>query len=235
MTNIINQYSEQIWNIYNENFPSYLKQPKKKFITSIYKYNFFDIMFHNYDNKYHLNNLPNRQHNISGLNKDLTYSNRFFSNIFNIAGFALFNYFPKYKILHLDYISLAKVCQGKGNGSYYLKYLINNLYLKNQPMFSYLILECEDHLLKFYKSNGFVKINFNYTYKGNKMNLMVYGDVNIKKYQLNIIALYLQNIFNKYVHLIFILTKQIFQFTLNYSYLINLKYRFHVVDNYQKS
>ena len=43
-----------------------------------------------------------------------------------------------------------------------------------------MILECEDHLIKFYEKNGFIRINYDYQYNNIKMNLMLYND--FKKY-----------------------------------------------------
>ncbi len=233
MEQIINQYSSQIWSIYNSNFPSYLKKPKKLFIKKLIKYDFWDLLVVGKNIKKNINNLSK----LTGLNKDSTYSNLFFSNFSNsdIAGFSLFNYFPKFKILHLDYVSLAKFYQGKGNGTSYLKYLIENIFLKYQNIFSYFVLECEDHLIKFYKSLGFVKINFSYLYLGVPMNLMVWNSLNpISKLQGILIALYLQRIFNPVKFICFIPKQDFVEFTLNYSYLISKKYRFHIVDNFQK-
>ncbi len=179
-TCLLHKYSDNIWNIYNENFPSYLKTPKRRFISNLNHYAFWDILFYNSKNniKHNLNNLTNltnqtNQTQHSGLNKGTTYSNLDFSVFINksnsdsdknslVSGFALFNFFSKKKLLHLDYLSLSKLMQGKGNGKAYLQYLINHVYKKNYKQFKYLVLECEDHLVQFYKSNGFIQIEFNY-------------------------------------------------------------------------
>lgn len=246
MNELINKYSEEIWNIYNDNFPLYLKEPRKKFITKLPKYKFWDILFFNkiHNKKQSLNNISKQ----SGLNKETTYSNLNFSVFINnvsdletldVAGFSLFNFFPKKKILHLDYLSLSKTMQGKGNGKAYLQYLINQIYKKHSKLFSYFVLECEDHLINFYKSNGFVSIDFNYYYKGIKMNLMIYTDKKISKYTMRNIGLFLSNVFSKNgknantKH--FVLTiSLILKYSYEYLFIINYKFRFHIIDNFQK-
>ena len=241
MNKIIDKYSEEIWNIYNENFPSYLKEPKRQFVSKLSHYKFWDILFNNNQTKTNINNF-NLKH--SGLNKETTYSNLNFSVFLNklqsqsideVIGFALFNFFPKNKLLHLDYLSLSKSVQGKGFGKTYLQYLISNIYKKNPNKFSYLVLECEDHLVKFYKSNGFVQINFNYYYKGIKMNLMVYNTKKISWRIMHNIALFLTTVFNQICIQVFKNNEvQIIKFTTYYLLNIHWKFRFHIVDNFQK-
>ncbi len=242
---LLDKYSYNIWNIYNENFPSYLKTPKRQFISNLQNYSFWDILFYdtNTKNKYNLTNLTNTtQH--SGLNKGTTYSNLDFSVFINksnpefiASGFALFNFFSKKKLLHLDYLSLSKSMQGKGNGKAYLQYLINQIYKKNSKQFKYLVLECENHLVPFYKSNGFIQIEFNYLYKGVKMNLMVYNDKTIKKMTMFTIANFLSKVFalnlNNYITG-FVLLIPLLKYSNEYLFDVYLKFRFHTVDNFQK-
>ncbi len=251
-TCFINKYSHNIWNIYNENFPSYLKTPKRQFISKLSKYAFWDILFYdtNANTKLNLNNLTNQtnQTQHSGLNKGTTYSNLDFSVFINksnsdsdehflVSGFALFNFFSKKKLLHLDYLSLSKSMQGKGNGKAYLQYLINQIYKKNSKVFKYLVLECEDHLVQFYKSNGFVPIEFNYWYKGLKMNLMVYNDKTIKRITKIAIAKFLSKVFaTNLFDCIDGFDKPILLLKYSNEYLFDVysKFRFHTVDNFQK-
>ncbi len=248
-TCLLNKYSHNIWNIYNENFPSYLKTSKRKFMSNLSNYSLWDILFYNTNanTKHNLTNLTNiTQH--SGLNKRTTYSNLDFSVFINksnsdsdehsiVSGFALFNFFPKKNLLHLDYLSLSKSMQGKGNGKAYLQYLINQIYKKNSHVFKYLVLECEDHLVPFYKSNSFVSIEFNYWYKGLKMNLMVYNDKTIGKMTMIAIAKFLSKVFASnsidYIDC-FIIPIPLLRYSNEYLFDVYLKFRFHTVDNFQK-
>lgn len=126
--------------------------------------------------------------------------------------------------------------QGKGNGKAYLQYLINQIYKKHLKLFSYFVLECEDHLVQFYKSNGFDYIDFNYYYKGIKMNLMIYNDKKISKYTMRNIGLFLSNVFSKNAKLFALrITKSlILKYSNKYLFIIYYKFRFHIVDNFQK-
>jgi GNAT superfamily N-acetyltransferase len=249
-TCLLNKYSDHIWNIYNENFPSYLKTPKRQFISNLNHYAFWDILFYNSNTniKHNLNNLTNiTQH--SGLNKGTTYSNLDFSVFINksnsesiehfiVSGFALFNFFSKKNILHLDYLSLAKSMQGKGNGKAYLQYIINQIYKKYSKVFKYLVLECENHLVPFYKSNGFIPIEYNYCYKGIKMNLMVYNDKAIEKMTMITIAKFLSNVFatNSIDYIVdFVLPVPLKIYSNKYLFDMHLKFRFHTVDNFKKN
>lgn len=122
MNKLINKYSGEIWNIYNDNFPLYLKEPRKKFITKLQKYKFWDILLFNktYKKTQSLNNISKQ----SGLNKKITYSNLNFSVFINdvckletlnvdIAGFSLFNFFPKKKNIASGLFILNKIYAGK--------------------------------------------------------------------------------------------------------------------------
>lgn len=255
---LLDKYSYNIWNIYNENFPSYLKTPKRQFMSNISKYSFWDILFFDSSTNIKLNitNLTNitnqtNQPKHSGLNKGTTYSNLDFSVFINkantesignfqVSGFALFNFFSKKNLLHLDYLSLSKSMQGKGNGKAYLQYLINHVYKKNSHVFKYLVLECENHLVPFYKSNGFIPIEYNYWYKGIPMNLMIYADKPdkpIEKMTMFAIARFLSNIFSSnssdYIQG-YVLSIPLLKYSNEYLFDVYLKFRFHTVDNFQK-
>ena len=110
----------------------------------------------------------------------------------NILGFALLNYYPCKKMIHLDYFALDKKHQGNGNGSKYLKYIIER-YCNNNIL--YFILECEDFLLPFYKKNNFEKIKINYKYNDILLNLMIYKNNNVSSLFKLQLALYLSEKF----------------------------------------
>jgi ribosomal protein S18 acetylase RimI-like enzyme len=115
-----------------------------------------------------------------------------------MIGFALFNWFDKIKLLHLDFISLDKSAQGSGIGSIYLKELTKMYYKITN--YNALVLECENRLIKFYEKNNFVKIPSNYFYNNVRLNLMV-NNKRLKLSKLKIIAQLLKNNFIKQEYL----------------------------------
>lgn len=202
MSTILNTFSKNILDIYVNNFPLFLRCPNIQFKKQIHKYYYYDLWT---DKK--------NDDNVS------------------LIGFSFLNFFPKLKLLHLDYISLDKKYQGKGNGSYYLNYIITKFY-KTNPDIYFLVLECEDYLIKFYEKNGFVKIKFNYFYKGVKLNLMIYNDKKISPSILVNIAETLLHHFIEHILVYHLIIKYclIFYYFL-ITKLIQLKY--HVFDNFK--
>jgi len=115
-----------------------------------------------------------------------------------IIGFALFNWFDKIKLLHLDYVSLDKSAQGSGIGSIYLKELTEMYYKITN--YNALVLECENRLIKFYEKNNFVKIPTIYFYNNIRLNLMV-NNKRLTLSKLKIIAQLLNSNFIKQEYL----------------------------------
>ncbi len=247
---VLQNYENQICKIYLNNFPSYLRSSNSDFKKSIYKYNYWDLWIDNGDKEnININNLnvPIGFKSRKGLNKQQTYLHPSFSGFLQkstVAGFALLNFYPKYKLIHLDYISLDKNYQGKGNGSKYLSHIVETFYKKNKKV-KYLVLECENHLVKFYEKNGFTKINFDYYYHSVRMNLMIYDNygtlthTNIIKYK---IAEYLSILFSlsfDYESLIIKLIGLIYCYYKNWKIMnLNLEYKnqlkYHIFDNFKK-
>lgn len=87
-----------------------------------------------------------------------------------IIGFALLNYFPSKNLVHLDYLALSKNVQGQGYGPKFMKYLLNEYQNNN------FILECENHLIKFYEKNNFRRIKLSYKAGLYPLNLFYYGE-----------------------------------------------------------
>jgi hypothetical protein len=210
----LHKYSTEIIDTYINNFPIYLRQSNQKFKKQIHNYPYFDIWINNE----HINNFNLLQKN------ELT--NDFF-------GFAFFNYFPKYNLIHLDYVSLNKNYQGNGNGSKYLQYLINTFYKSNSKI-NFFILECENKLIKFYEKNGFIKIKFNYFYKGIKLNLMLYNNY-ITKYKCSLLyklANVLVSYFLNTIHILSIIILYM-KYIINYMHIFIIYYKYHILDNFK--
>lgn len=241
MIKILDTFSDQILDIYVNNFPDYLRSPKSKFRKCIHKYKFYDLWLDNNNNKFNVNNvIKNATSNC--LNKQDAYLNTNFSNLHtqtlfdvSLIGFSFLNFFPAYSLIHLDFFALDKKYQGNGNGSKYLKYVIDTFYIKNNKI-KYFILECEDHLVKFYEKNGFVKVNYNYYYNGIKLNLMIYNDIDKSDFlKLFVIAKFLSYCFNLELS-----TTEFVDDTNNildyYKHLILImeKLKYHIFDNFKK-
>jgi len=137
----MNSEIDSLAQIYQQNFPLYLRERQHMFKKSLSKYDHVDTLIHGN----------------------------------SVCGFGLMNVLEKYGMLHLDYMALDKSHQGKGNGSMYLKQLIHDYYDPHSKTIKYMILECEDYLVPFYKKNNFHKLNVNYKFKDTKLNLMIYG------------------------------------------------------------
>ncbi len=238
MTKILDTFSKQILDIYVNNFPDYLRSPQSKFRKCIHKYEFYDLWLDNNN----INNIKNTT-KTNCLNKASSYLNTDFS-VFQtnqiqqefLIGFAFLNFFPNFKLLHLDYLALDKKYQGNGNGSKYLKHIIDTFY-KNNKSIDYLILECEDHLIKFYEKNNFIKIKYNYHYNGVKLNLMVYNDIEISdNSKLYTIANFLNHYFNLSYEYIHVYNKTVCFSLMSHIHLIFiiLKLKYHIFDNFKK-
>lgn len=184
-------------------------------VIKIYKENFPDRL--RLPSKVFKNNLEKYSH-VNLLNIEDT-----------IKGFSLLNYYNKYKLLHLDYIALDKQYQGNGNGTKYLKSIINKY---NSPRIKYFILECEDHLIKFYQKNGFDRIKYNYKYFNYRLNLMIYSSDHYKPSELIRVAGFMSQLFSLIIDepKKYIMPKNVVDF-IN-SLLINNKYKYHVYDNF---
>jgi GNAT superfamily N-acetyltransferase len=237
MTQILDTFSKKILDIYVNNFPDYLRSPQSKFRKCIHKYEYYDLWL----DKININNKKNTT-KTNCLNKDLTYLNTDFSVFqtnmipMDLYGFAFLNFFPNFKLLHLDYLALDKKYQGNGNGSKYLKHIVDTFY-KNNKNIDYLILECEDHLIKFYEKNNFIKIKYNYHYNGIKLNLMVYNDIVLSDMsKLYLIANFLNHYFNLTYEYYRIYHKFICFNLLAHFHLmiIILKLKYHIFDNFKK-
>lgn len=231
MKKLLDSFNEHILKIYNDNFPPYLRKSNKQFTKDILNYKFFDLWIDHIDNsKQHFNNL----NLIEGLNKQTTYLHPTFSSHNNpLKGFAFLNYFPKLKLIHLDYISLDKKYQGNGNGTKYLKHIINTFYTQNKKI-KYLILECEDHLVKFYEKNDFHKLNIKYNYFGMRLNLMIYNFKNCETHEIFKCSYFLSNYFsikNPYTPIIIICHNHL---CLIYLFLIIETQKYHIFDNFKK-
>jgi ribosomal protein S18 acetylase RimI-like enzyme len=218
---------EQIFNLYSNSFPSYLKKSKTHLKKYIKNYKFFDYWFEliNKIDKLHINNYSLLKPN---------------QNV--LIGFSFLHYFPKIKMLHLDYICIDKKHQGRGNGSYYLNYIINTFYKYNKNI-NYLVLECEDHLIKFYEKNNFVRIKSNYHNNGIKLNLMIYNDYE-KIHEIFKLSRFLQEYFleKKFVEQCIFLFYYQYILSLqinNIFYIINKKfkslYKHHLFDNFYEN
>ncbi len=243
---VLQQYKNQIAKIYLNNFPDYLRDSLSDFKKSINKYNYWDLLIDNGNEIVNLNSklVPIGLKSKKGLNKQQTYLYPPFSGALQkttIAGFALLNFYPKYSLVHLDYVSLDKNYQGKGNGTKYLSHIIQTYYLNNKKV-KYMVLECENHLVKFYEKNGFVKINFNYWYKGVRMNLMIYNKNNLNQIIKYKIAEYLSVIFGvsfqikefiiKFIECFYANFRNWKIMNLNLEFKNQLKY--HIFDNFKK-
>lgn len=68
---------------------------------------------------------------------------------------------------HLDYLAVAAHYRGRGFAQQLL-----TVVLKAYPR---VLLECEDHLVKFYQRFGFVDSGLPYSYRGHRLNLMTRG------------------------------------------------------------
>jgi GNAT superfamily N-acetyltransferase len=223
---------EPILHIYNNNFPPYIRTPNKQFKKNIIKYKYWDLWLDNKTSNYNINNFKLNE----GINKQPTYLNPTFSahpDSINIMAFAFLNYFPELKLLHLDYISLDKKYQGKGNGTKYLNHIIDTFYKKNKNV-KYMILECENHLVNFYEKNNFYKLKFNYSYFDIKLNLMVYNDFN--NYQMIYkCAIFLANLFKKYDKKLILVKLVHYNYDWLYYIIIMLEgLKYHIVDNFKK-
>ena len=201
MPNILNNnkldiFKSEILNIYNENFPYFLRD--SSFRKQIHAYNYYDLLI---------------------------------NNNYKLMGFAFLNFFRKYNLIHLDYIALDKSHQGGGNGTQYLKKIINEFYLCSDK--NYLTLECENHLIKFYEKNGFQRIKLNYLYKGHLMNLMIYNNKKIKLSVLNKIACYLQSIFTEIILSIILLYVTMIYFFIYYKCFMIEQFKYHILDCYK--
>lgn len=86
-----------------------------------------------------------------------------------VIGFALLNYFPSKKLVHLDYLALSKKVQGQGYGPKFMTYLLNEYRNKD------FILECENHLIKFYEKNNFTRMKLSYKAGLQPLNLFYFG------------------------------------------------------------
>lgn len=142
---MITEIIQQINNIYVDNFPPSLRVSSNDFKKSLNDYDYIDIL---YD--------PAAPHDDK------------------VVGFGLLNLYPTQKLLHLDYLALDKSFQGNGNGSKYLKSIVEKYYLLNNKI-KYMILECEPRLVPFYRKNNWFQLKCNYTYDGSGLELMVYG------------------------------------------------------------
>jgi ribosomal protein S18 acetylase RimI-like enzyme len=208
MSTILNTLSKNILNIYVNNFPLFLRCSNKQFKKQTHKYYYYDLW----------------------VETDKSIITTPIGDV-SLIGFSFLNFFPKLKLLHLDYISLDKKYQGKGQGSQYLNYIITKFYKSNKDI-KYLVLECEDHLIKFYEKNGFVKIKQNYFYKGTKLNLMIYNDrlimssllVNITN---TLLQYFIKNLLEGYLTIRYYLIFYYFLITR----MIQLKY--HIIDNFK--
>lgn len=224
---------EPILNIYENNFPPYLRTSNKQFKKDILKYKYWDLWINNGTSNYNINNfkLP------EGINKQQTYlyptSSSTNPNSINLMGFAFLNYFPELKLLHLDYISLDKKYQGKGNGTKYLNHVINTFYKENK-MVKYMLLECENHLINFYEKNNFYKLEINYTYFDIKLNLMVLK--NFDSYQMVYkCANFLANLFRCYDRKIIVaILVHYYDDWLYYIVLQRGLFKYHIIDNFKK-
>jgi ribosomal protein S18 acetylase RimI-like enzyme len=230
--NTLDSFNAQILNIYNNNFPPYLKISNKLFKKDIKKYKYWDLWIDDGTKQFNTNNIKKNE----GLNKQQTYLHPISSanqNSINLMGFAFLNYFPAMKLLHLDYISLDKKYQGKGNGTKYLNHIINTFYKANKKI-DYMVLECEDHLINFYEKNNFFKLNFNYSYFDVKLNLMIYNDFD-NYHMIYKCANFLANLFrcfNKF-QIISILVHY-YDDWLYYRKIFREGYKYHIIDNFKK-
>ena len=206
MDNFINP----IMTIYYNNFDKHLQIHNfKKRIT---KYKYYDLWLTNDIYNYNYNNY-----------------NTYFNVNDKLMGFAFFNYYEKYKILHLDYISLDIQFQGKGNGSKYLLHLIDT-FIKNNKKVKYLILECEDKLIKFYEKNNFYCTKINYHFYDTKLNLLIYKNFS-NLYYLYKPLIYFSNLFKR-KNFYFSKNKESILNWLFYSIFISKKYKYHIFDNF---
>lgn len=82
-----------------------------------------------------------------------------------LAGFALV--VPTQVGTHLDYFAVDARYRGQG----YAQKLLA-MVMRQYPR---LLLECEDHLINFYRRFGFVNTGLPYAYHGHKLNLMTRG------------------------------------------------------------
>lgn len=232
MNFILESFSNDIIKIMNNNFPDYLRSSNSKFKKNIHKYKYWDLWLTDGTNSFNINNFKNE-----GLNKQQTYLYPTFSypqNSVKLMGFSFLNYFPKYKLLHLDYISLDKNYQGKGNGTKYLNHIVETFY-KNNKKVELLLLECEDHLIKFYEKNNFYQVKLSHYYFGTKLNLMAFNT--IKKYQLlYYCASFLSNLFQHNKIMIKKQTSIIYKFLWAFYILIIIEgYKYHIFDNFKKN
>lgn len=230
--NTLDIFNDQILNIYNNNFPPYLRTSNKLFKKDIKKYRYWDLWLDDSSKHFNANNLQKNE----GLNKQQTYLHPISSanqNPINLMGFAFLNYFPEMRLLHLDYISLDKNYQGKGNGTKYLNYIIDTFYKSNKKV-DYMVLECENHLIKFYEKNNFKKLEFNYSYFDVKLNLMVYNDYD-SYHMIYKCANFLANLFRCYnkIQIISILVHY-YDDWLYYMIIFREGYKYHIIDNFKK-
>jgi ribosomal protein S18 acetylase RimI-like enzyme len=240
MNKILKIFNSKIFNIYNDNFPDYLRLRRTDFRKSLNKYNSWNLWIQHY-NKTTQNALPFDAYNINKIRNNNNKTNKIKNNyeINNLIGFSLLYNFPHKKFIHLDYIAIDKQFQGKGYGKQYLNYIIENFLMK-QKNINYLTLECENKLIGFYEKFGFIKVNINYYYRGIKLNLMILSK-NIINLKLNKIKIgnYLLNKFNSNLtsnsknNLIINLNSIPISFCYLFLLQVINKLRYHIFDSFK--
>lgn len=121
----------------------------------------------------------------------------------------------------MDYIALSKTVQGQGLGPKFMKYLLDEYKDK------IIVLECEDHLVKFYEKNNFNRIKLSYTAGIQRLNLLYYGKIQFNEpFE---IKNFMEGIYLKKSDFTYIFTIPKINFTIN---LKKSQYKYHIVDHF---
>jgi hypothetical protein len=122
----------------------------------------------------------------------------------------------------LDYLALSKSVQGQGYGPKFMNYLLNEYRNKD------FILECENHLIKFYEKNNFNRMKLSYKAGVQPLNLFYYG----KKLSLSKqfeIRDFMEGQYLKKSEFMFI-----FRVPKIILFQINKKLKYHIIDSFKE-
>lgn len=125
----------------------------------------------------------------------------------------------------MDYIALSKSVQGQGYGPQFMNYLLNE-YKGNT-----FILECEDHLIKFYEKNNFNRVKLSYQAGIQRLNLFYHGEKIIMSKQFRI-RNFMEGLYLKksYFRFIFRVPKII---SILFQKKICNQLKYHIIDSFK--